>query len=118
MTTLAPDEREALEREIEARHAYAELVRVNGPLHFATPKRRGWLVVLLGGGESLTRKRDAVKRVEAEAAECRRIAGQLRTRIDLAEWDAEMATVTPEERLASARAQDVAYRPAQFRRSA
>jgi hypothetical protein len=119
---MTPAERAAIEREITDRSAYLNRVHAQGPEHAMRRRRgQGWIVIAWDGTTvptSFKRKKDAVAYTQQHVAECSRKAGELRAILEGAALDAEIALTTPEERLASSRAQVAAIDGPRWRKSA
>lgn len=110
---MTPEQRKTLTDELDLRSAYAEAVRVRGPEHYLVKLRPGWGSRTWDGRDPMVfdRKATARKHVLAMATGCQKRASEIRAQIGMAEWDAEMAVTTDEERVESLRAYEAARFP-------
>jgi hypothetical protein len=103
---VTASDRAAVDREIAARVAYVELVRVLGEPAFMRRLRQGWMVrSWTGWDEYSSRKRDAVSILRGHVRRCAERLSELRAQLEADALDAEIAATPIGEREASARAQ-------------
>lgn len=114
--SFTAEERAALEAELKARGTYAWAVEHRGPDAYLVKLRPGWGARTWDGADPIVcdRKVTARKRVVEMAAQCRKRVDEIGTQLLAAEFDAERAAVSLEERLAAATAERDAMGPIGF----
>lgn len=119
---MTVDERRALEHEQTRRYAYGHGVLAHGPDGHLSHVKGGWTVTAWDGSRVPTvfrLKREARGHVTAHGFECLKKAREIGGQLETAAFDELMASTTPEERAATARAMHDAYAPRRrFRRTA
>ena len=116
---MTAEERRALEQEETRRLAYGNGMLHVGPSQHMHRLKGGWQLTAWDGSivpGLVPRKRDAEQYLRAAGLECLRKAREIAARLEAARFDELLASTTPGEREATARAMHDAYAPTGHRR--